>query len=61
MSAAGALAPEGGVEKSPILAAKNRHTMPSNFQRNSLKTNDGDPHKVTHFSRLGISPEKDRR
>lgn len=41
-----------GVEKSPLPAAKNRHTMPSNFRRNSMKTNDGDPHKVTHFSQL---------
>jgi len=52
--------PKFDVEKSPILAAKNRHTMPSNSQRNSLKTNDGGPHKVTHFSRLGTSREKGR-
>ncbi len=27
-----------------------RHTMQSNFTRNSLKTNDGHPNKVTHKS-----------
>jgi len=49
------------VEKSPILTQKNRHTMQSISQRNSLKTNDGGLHKVTHFSHLAKSPENGRR
>jgi len=57
MRAARAVALEAGVEKSPILAPKNRHTLPGNFQCNSLKTNDGELHKVTHFSQLAKSPE----
>ena len=61
MRAAGALAPRARVEKSPILAPMNRHTMPSPFRPNSLKTNDSDLHKVSHFSRLGKSPENGRR
>jgi hypothetical protein len=51
MRAAGALALRARVEKSPILASTNRHTMQSNLQRNSLKINDGDLHKVTQKSR----------
>jgi hypothetical protein len=61
MRAAGALAPRARVEKSPILAAKNRHTMPSHFQRNSLKTKESTLHEVSHFSRLAKSPENGRR
>jgi hypothetical protein len=45
-----------------------RHTMQSKFEANSLKTNDGHPHKVTHFSRGKIRenesqcyPERSRR
>jgi hypothetical protein len=49
------------VEKSPILPAKNRHTVPGIFWSNSLKTNDGDLNKVTHFSGLAKSPENGRR
>jgi hypothetical protein len=49
------------VEKSPILAPTNRHTMPSNFERNSLITSQSDLHEVSHFSRLGKSPENGRR
>src|SRR5271154_3499285 len=30
------------------LREKTRHTMPSNFPANSLKTNDGHPKEVTH-------------
>jgi hypothetical protein len=32
-----------------------RHTMPSNFSRNSMKTKDRTPHKVTHFFNLAPS------
>jgi hypothetical protein len=32
-----------------------RHTMPSNFSRNSMKTKDRAPRKVTHFFNLAPS------
>jgi hypothetical protein len=61
MTVGGNAASVYGVEKSPILASTNRHTMPSNFERNSLKTKDGDPHEVTHFSQLAKSPDSGPR
>jgi hypothetical protein len=39
----------GAVSRLP-LPQITRHTMQSNFTRNSLKTNDGHPNKVTHKS-----------
>ncbi len=51
MNAGWRVAPKFDVEEPPILALAKCHTMSSKFQRNSLKTHDGGPCEVSHFSR----------
>ncbi len=61
MNAAAGRAQRAAVEKSPILAPGNRHTLPSPVRPNSLKTNGADLHEVSQVSQLGQSPESGRR
>jgi hypothetical protein len=60
MNVSQSLAQPCRIENSAILAATWSHTVPSNLERNSLKTHDSDMRRVTHNSQARESGKSGR-